>query len=491
MKKIFSVLFAPAFVIAAFTSCNNEEADIWSESSIERLEDVQKSYAEILTSAENGWEMQYFPTVSSAGYIINVKFNADGSVVAAMKNQWTDDVYKESEPSLWSVNIDNGPILSFDSYNSLIHIFSDPKEIPGTSYGNGLGMEGDYEFIMIDVPADEDGVITLKGKKRGTYAYLTRIPAGEDWENRINSAYDMRQTMLVNNPSPMALTVNGKEYNMWYQKAVDQINIVEVGGDTITQEKLFHYVFNSRGLFLLEPFDLVEGAYYQWFETNQEAGQPWTNMTRLDAKAFIAGETVEGVSVAAGRPLWFFNQQLSPMFDNSPNSIGTLSLNLGKDAGGNYLSMCPALGQALESVTVKIGEVIEQNGSAIRDVKYDIVGAYDAADANKNGYSLMATVTLADNVTSFWVKYFFSHIENENSVSMTYNNAYRCSDTRFESLANAFMASGSAEFGSLLSLLSKEFAVDFDKTTTLRTVKVYDVQNPDMWFLVESNYYRK
>ena len=53
------------------------------------------------------------------------------------------------------------------------------------------------------------------------------------------------------------------------------------------------------------------------------------------------------------------------------------------------------------------------------------------------------------------------------------------------------MASGSAEFGSLLSLLSKEFAVDFDKTTTLRTVKVYDVQNPDMWFLVESNYYRK
>ena len=213
--------------------------------------------------------------------------------------------------------------------------------------------------------------------------------------------------------------------------------------------------------------------------------------SRRNAKAFIAGETVEGVSVAAGRPLWFFNQQLSPMFDNSPNSIGTLSLNLGKDAGGNYLSMCPALGQALESVTAKIGEVIEQNGNAIRDVKYDIVGAYDAADANKNGYSLMATVTLADNVTSFWVKYFFSHIENENSVSMTYNNAYRCSDTRFEPLANAFMASGSAEFGSLLSLLSKEFAVDFDKTTTLRTVKVYDVQNPDMWFLVESNYYRK
>lgn len=491
MKKIFSILFGSAFVIASFTSCSNEEADIWDESSIERLEDVQKSYAEILTSAENGWEMQYFPTVSSAGYIINVKFSADGSVVTAMKNQWTDNQYKESEPSLWSVNIDNGPVLSFNSYNSLLHIFSDPKEIPGTSYGNGLGMEGDYEFIMIDMPTDENGVVTLKGKKRGTYAYLTRIPAGENWEERINVAYDMRQTMLVNNPSPLALSVNGKEYNMWYQKADDQINIVAVGGDTITQQKLYHYVFNSRGLFLLEPFELDEAAGYQWFEADIDAGQSWLDMNRMEGKDFIGGETIEGVSIAAGRPLWFFNQQLSPAYDNSPSSVGTLSFDLSKDANGNYTSMSSSMGEAFESVTSKIAEVIESTGLALGNVKYDLIGAYDAANENENGYSLMTTVTLSDNVTSFWIKYFFSHTENDNSVTLAYNNTYRCSDSRFQAIADAFLASGSAEFGNLLSLLGRELSVDFDKTTTLRTVRVSDVQNSDLWFLVKSNYYRR
>ena len=495
MKKIFSVLFGSAFVVAAFTSCSNEEADIWNESSIERLEDTQNNYGSVFMSAENGWEMQYFPTAGSSGYSLALKFNDNGSVVAAMNNRWTDNQYKLSDPSTWKINIDNGPVLSFDSYNSVIHVFSDPKEIPGTSYSNGLGMEGDYEFIVItDLIENPDAeVITLKGKKRGTYAYLSRIPAGVEWEDHLDMINEMRNELVVNNPSPLALTVNGKEYNMWYNKGNDQLNIVELDGDTISMEKLFYYTFNSKGLYLLDPFNLDGAPDYQWFRTNQEEGQSWTDMTGLNAAEFLNGATIDGVTIAAGRPLWFFNQQLEPAFDNSPNSIGILNLDLSKDDNGNYLSVCPAFAQLLENVSNAITDVLAPQELVVKTVKYDLSGAYDSSDENMNGYSLRVNITLNDNITSFWIRFFFSHTVNDNSVTLAYNDNYRCSNSIYDKITGLILEdpAGAAAFDALFASLNSEFAVDFDKMTTLRTVKVYDVQNPDMWFLVKSTYYRK
>lgn len=478
MKKIFSVLFGSAFVVAAFTSCNNEEADIWNESSIERLEDTQDNYGSVFMSAENGWEMQYFPTAGSSGYIIDLKFNNDGSVVAAMNNQWTDDQYKVSDPSTWGINIDNGPVLTFDSYNSVIHIFSDPKEIPGTSYGNGLGMEGDYEFIVItDLIENPDAeFITLKGKKRGTYAYLSRIPAGVDWEDHLNSINEMRDEILVNNPSPLALTVNGLEYNMWYKKASDQLNIVAIDGDTISQEKLYHYVFNSKGLYLLEPFDLDDAAGYQWFKSNQEEGQPWSAMTLMNGTETFGGDPIEGVTVAAGRPLWFFNQQLSMRYEGQP-SVGKWWFAIDEEnMDANSLAAFKALDDALSMFTER---------------KYSIVANYDNEGNGTFSFQVDVTLRQAGGSTSGWLRMNLDRVENENSVSFNFNGNYEY-DTLYKNGFEQLKEQNPQVFAGVEALFSNvEFNVEFDSHTTLRHVVLRNAGNPDNWYRVESSYVRR
>lgn len=478
MKKIFSVLFGSAFIVASFTSCSNEEADIWNESSIERLEDTQDNYGSVFMSAENGWEMQYFPTAGSSGYTMVLKFDTNGSVVAAMNNRWTNDRYVKSEPSTWKINIDNGPVLSFDSYNSVIHVFSDPKEIPGTSYRDGLGMEGDYEFIVItDLIENPDAeVITLKGKKRGTYAYLSRIPAGVDWEQYIDDIAEMRNEMVVNNPSPLALTVNGKEYNMWYKKANDQFNIVEVGGDTISMEKLYHYAFNSKGLYLLEPFELDDAAGYQWFESNQEEGQPWSAMTLMNGTETFGGDPIEGVTVAAGRPLWFFNQQLSMRYEGQP-SVGKWWFAIDEEnMDANSLAAFKALDDALSIFTER---------------KYSIVANYDNEGNGTFSFQVDVTLRQSGGATSGWLRMDLDRVENENSVSFNFNGTYEY-DSLYKNGFEQLKGQEPQVFANIEALFANvEFNVEFDSYTTLRHVILRNAGNPDNWYRVESSYIRR
>lgn len=490
MKKIFSVLFGSAFVIAGFTSCSNEEADIWNESSIERLEDTQDNYGSVFMNAENGWEMQYFPTAGSSGYIMNVKFNANGSAVVAMNNRWTSNQYKVSDPSTWKINIDNGPVLSFDSYNSVLHIFSDPKEIPGTSYSNGLGMEGDYEFIVItDLIENPDAeVITLKGKKRGTYAYLSRIPAGVDWEDHLNSINAMREEILVNNPSPLALTVNGKDYNIWYKKAADQLNIVEVDGDTISQEKLYHYAFNSKGLYLLEPFDLDEAPDYQWFRSNQEEGQSWTAMTDMNGVEFLNGEVIDGVAISAGRPLWFFNQQLDMLYAGQ-RSVGKWAFDIEpENMDANSYTAFKALDDFLAF-------------AGFRERTYSIIANYEFDGTGSTSLQIDAEV---DSRTKGWMRATLDRTVNDNSVTLNFNNNYEyeadykdffegaIKNTLGVTDENGQPIMTDVLFQNVFSLFANaEFNVEFDSYTTLRTLILRNAQNAENWYRIETDYIRR
>lgn len=463
-----------ALLATSFTSCRNEEENIWDESSIERLQKVQGEYAEVLTSAKNGWEMQYFPTVSEQGYIMAVKFNENGSVEVAANNQWTDDKYTKSAPSTWGINIDNGPVLSFNSYNSVFHIFSDPKEIEGTDYGTGLGMEGDYEFIMIDVP--EDGVVVLKGKKRGTYAYLKRIPEGTDWEQFLTSIKTKQQTLVADNPSPMLLTVGDKQYNMWYKKSTNLLNIVPVGGDTITQEKLYHYTFNSTGMYLLEAFDLEGAENLQWFDTDQAEGQDWTAMTSMFAKKDIDGEKIEGATITAGDPFRFFNEQLDAAYEGG-TSLSNWKIALDES---RMSAECLAKFKELDGVLA----------STFNAREYLLTGDYSTV-----GTALQITLKRSGQPTA-WIRFGLDRNVTDNSVVL---NAQRDDNgvkyvvtSGYETFFKNFMAQNGAVVENFMSMFNNaDFNVGFDSMTTLRTVKLTDKQNENSWIIVESSYVRR
>ena len=168
-----------------FISCAGEEDDIFSSTAAERLNEASAKYSARLMAQPNGWAMQYYPTYADeapygSGYLILMDFDEDYSVKVAMDNAFSDNTYGEHR-SPWEVITDNGPVLSFNGYNYMMHAFSDPEDIVGTEDNEqSEGVGGDYEFIIVDAPEDASYMM-LKGKKRNTYNLLTPIEEGVDY----------------------------------------------------------------------------------------------------------------------------------------------------------------------------------------------------------------------------------------------------------------------------------------------------------------------
>ena len=83
MKKIHYLLCMAVALIAA--SCSNEQEDFFSDSSANRANAQVKNTIEVLSGADNGWIMQYFPgdPATYGGYNMIIKFEKDGQVTVA------------------------------------------------------------------------------------------------------------------------------------------------------------------------------------------------------------------------------------------------------------------------------------------------------------------------------------------------------------------------------------------------------------------------
>ena len=165
----------------AFVGCSNEEDDFFSKSAADRLNDIKADYSAKFQSAKNGWIMQYFPTTEIAtngvGQLMVAKFNANQTVTLSRYQKTFSGGSVISATSLWEMIADDGPVLSFNSYNKVLHYFSDPATTENGTFSTGKGYEGDYEFVVVDAPAD-GSYVKLKGKKRSAYTLL--LPLDSD-----------------------------------------------------------------------------------------------------------------------------------------------------------------------------------------------------------------------------------------------------------------------------------------------------------------------
>lgn len=158
----FFIAIGLAVSTLCLQSCLKDQEDFFNESSSERLQGVLENAKTVLTSSENGWIFDYYPDrdLSYGGYIYTVKFD-DKKV--SVRSEIAPDM---EETSLYKLNTNNGPVLSFDSYNTLMHFFATP------SNGNYEAMDGDFEFMIMSVTED---LITLRGLRTGNTMYLRRL----------------------------------------------------------------------------------------------------------------------------------------------------------------------------------------------------------------------------------------------------------------------------------------------------------------------------
>lgn len=277
MNKIF---LAAAFLgtVLAFTGCKNEEDDLFNQSASERLEAAKKTYANRLTSADKGWIIEYYPTTSSSGfsgisYLLLADFNADKTVKVAVNDTISSFKYTEAT-SDWDIIDDLGPVLSFSSYNEILHKFSSPSSdgLPSgiaESVSNGTGLEGDYEFVIDSLP--ENGQFAkISGKKRGTSIRMIRYDDNLSYEAYLDSINAFTKRIFnASSPSPVSLNL-GDSTLLITNASSGYPNIYpSVNGDAVVDKHLCPYVitrYNGNYYFRFkDPFNAPNGTTVQEF----------------------------------------------------------------------------------------------------------------------------------------------------------------------------------------------------------------------------------
>ncbi len=312
ISKYFPIV---ALAVASMTvaSCSREEDHIWEQSAAERLDAARSADLEILCAATNGWEMLYFTESDFRGVNFLLKFADNGSVTVATRNADTGNSYQE-ETSAFDVITDDGPVLTFNTYNSLLHRYADPDP-DQTQQTDGVGEGGDYEFKIMSIGSD---LIYLRGKKHGVEIYMYPLEAGADWQQYFADIYANHEKMFNNSIPQLWLTLaDGKRFSISdatvqvYDPSsptpvdasrsyvTDQVMaFVPEGGDALTETKNMSYIVTRNGIRWMQAFpgDTLTTTPAREFVWNEEG--TYLVSTDFGGDDCAAGATIKAPALA-------------------------------------------------------------------------------------------------------------------------------------------------------------------------------------------------
>ena len=262
MKKIYRITALLMLLPIVATSCFKlEEEDIFDKSAAERLTEMAGEYEQILTDKGGKWQMEYFANSEMQGFVYIMSFRPDGTVTISGENIYIGGVDLNNgktemkfgtEDSQWNVITDNGPVLSFSSYNKYFHVFSRPDDFLNTSNGNGKdgrGLEGDYEFTLLKYSGD---TLYIKGKKREMEMLMTRLPEDTDDKTYLDEVVANSSKYFSSLIPRTFLTLpNGKRYVITGGASLNMTIYDEFAEDILTN------TFSSNGIIGHDSFGFM------------------------------------------------------------------------------------------------------------------------------------------------------------------------------------------------------------------------------------------
>lgn len=427
MKRIYNILFT-LIAVLAFTSCSNDIDEVFDKPSAERVNDAIAEYKTVLTSAENGWLMKYYPKANTkyGGYNLLLKFGTDGNVTA-MSDALGADTKATSHYKLeQSASI----VLSFDEYNKVIHFFSDPANPAGIG-DNGKGMEGDLEFRVLTATADS---VVMLGKKRGTKIVMTPMAKDADWTETINQIDGLEQEMQF---PKYTCEVNDVKYvaTSSYRTITFTSSNAEEGSTTEP------YIVTDKGIEFYEPITL-NGVTIKGF--NYKGGDNYEfDATSGSAKMY---GIIPPLTSQLQNGNWFF----------SVKNMGTY--------GQAYWNKCYEICQGEEVGGEEMSYAFFGTSSfSSSNGKYGFV----FVSANKYAGCLNCTATPVDD----------THITLKFALSGDSNGLFYYNTGGYKYIIAALTAGSKG----------KTYSIEGNDLKSPTVLKLVDVDNPDNYYILSKN----
>ena len=299
MKKYLIILLALPLIA---TSCLKDDEDKFDKSASERIQEFLDNTSKVLSEAPNGWVVEYYPSAEQeyGGLRMYMKFDASKNEVTVASEAGASD---ETAKSYYSFGEDYGPTLNFDTYNKLLHCYSEPYGSVGEA---NIGWGGDYEFIISSVDADE---VVLTGKKSKNRIVLTPA-ATADWKMDFEAYRIAAATM--DEMLSYQLEIGSRVYQM-SRDVLSAYNSRHFTINTVPATQV-GYIYTTTGIKFYEPLtiDNVTIAEMDWEDgkfvdpvTGCEISQIMTDDTYEVSTSNVAIKSAN-VTVKPGNPNTYY-----------------------------------------------------------------------------------------------------------------------------------------------------------------------------------------
>ncbi|GJH40787.1 hypothetical protein RCZ04_13370 [Capnocytophaga sp. HP1101] len=268
MKKY--TVFILLFIL--LTACKYTDDVTFDQKASDRTVATLNTYKKAFEETDTYWVLTIYPEVYRAGYwvypfypeiyktdrefprahrsvggynfVVKLK---DGKVTASSEVNGNND----EVDSFFTYSVTEGPTISFDTYNSVLHHF---RFVSGL-FPNARG--GETEYIIVN---EENGVYTLRGRTTNNTATLTRLQG--DRETYLNKLAENTETLAGKGLS--SISVNGTNVDLYLFPSYHQLTFIY--GDHQHQQQAF--VMTERGIKFYEPVT-INGVTFSEFYINE------------------------------------------------------------------------------------------------------------------------------------------------------------------------------------------------------------------------------
>lgn len=427
MKKIYNILFA-LIAVLSFTSCSNDIDEVFDKPSAERVNDAIAEYKTVLTSAENGWLMKYYPKANTkyGGYNLLLKFGTDGNVTAMSDALGADT----KATSHYKLEQSASVVLSFDEYNKVIHFFSDPANPAGIG-DNGKGMEGDLEFRVLTATADS---VVMLGKKRGTKIVMTPMAKDADWAETISHIDDLEQEMQF---PKYTCEVNDVKYvaTTSYRTITFTSSNAEDGSTTIP------YIVTDKGIEFYKPITL-DGISIKGFN-------------------YVGGDNYEFDATSGSAKMYGIIPPLTSQLQN-----------------GNWFFSVKNMGTYGQAYWNKCYEICQGEEVGGEEMSYAFFGTSSFSSSNgKYGFVFVSANKYAGCLNCTATPVDDTHITLKFALSGDSNGIFYYNSGGYKYIIAALTAGSKG----------KTYSIEGNDLKSPTVLKLVDVDNPDNYYILSKN----
>lgn len=316
--SILTAVLVSCGCAAALTSCSNDTDSLFDQPSAERMAASQAAYVATLEGQQQGWVLDFYPSDGSLGGVAyTVRFSGGEATIAceqALRNPVTAATYPVGTEltSLYTIKEETGVILSFDTYNPLLHYWSQPSQ------GHGKGYESDYEFTFISASADS---VVLRGKKHGNL--LRMYPLKQTAAEYVSQVAQMRTTL--NAVTRKRAVVGGQDIPVTMTD-----NLLTFPVTTQQASKTVPFVFTPEGLRFYEPVTINGSTATQLFYDST------TGDLRSESGTITLPTPMVAERFAGTKTQWYFGYDRKKGASDMCDELLNIITECAKQTAGSY-----------------------------------------------------------------------------------------------------------------------------------------------------------